>query len=458
MPHYVILGAGISGLSLGWYLKQSQCEDIQITILEAGNRAGGWIRTKAENEFLFEQGPRSFRPEGPGIATLQLIEDLGLQDDIIFASKAAKRRYLYINQRLHCLPTGLLSLLSSPFCSKILKAMWKDWFAKKGVQDDESIHSFVSRRFGLEIAELFFDPLISGIYAGDINQLSMNSCFPSLQQLEQKHGSILRGALKKRKNTLFTPPLTPFVEQARHQGLFTLKHGVQSLIDALAKPLSDCIKLERAAKQLTFTQDAIHLELADGQHIYPDKLFIAIPPKKLADLITFDYPTIGTLLNSIPTASVGAINFGYHNPVLRQEGFGYLIPSREKQKLLGVVWDSSAFPQQNAHPQQTRLTAMLGGMRCRDFESHSETDLIEMALKELQTHLGIKQTPDFISVNRALNAIPQYIVGHQSIIKQIDEAFKKLSPNVHVLGNGFHGISVNDCIAKAKSQNEETFA
>lgn len=451
MQHYVIIGAGISGLALGWFLKQNQQENIQLTILEASKRVGGWIQTRIEDNFLFEQGPRSFRPAGTGIATLQLIESLGLQKKIIFASKAARKRYLYTDQQLCCLPTGPISLITSRFNYKIFKAIWKDWFAKKGSQEDESIYSFVNRRLGHGIAELFFDPLVSGIYAGDIKQLSIKSCFPSLQALEHQHGSIFLGALKKcSKKTLPTPSLSSFVEQARHQGLFTLEDGVQSLVDTLAKSLSGSIRLECAVKKLTFASDSIGVELMDNQHISADKLFIAIPPKQLVDLIASDYPVMKSLLSSVSSTSVAVINLGYRTAVLKQEGFGYLVPSREKQKLLGVVWDSSAFPQQNAYPQQTRLTAMLGGVYCIDFDSYSEKALIEMALKELREHLGITKAPDYIAVKRACHAIPQYGVGHHSAVEQIEAAFKALSPHVGILGNGFHGISVNDCIAKAK--------
>lgn len=451
MRHYVIIGAGISGLALGWFLKQNQPKDVQITILEAGKRVGGWIETRIEEGFLFEQGPRSFRPEGTGIATLQLIEKLGLQEHVIFAGKTAKKRYLYTDQRLFCVPTGPLSLLSSPFNYKILKAIWNDWFAKKGAHEDESIYSFVNRRFGHAISELFFDPLMSGIYAGDIKQLSIKSCLPFLQTLEQQHGSILRGGLKKRNNK--SAPAhshSSFVEEARRQGLFTLKEGVQTLVDALAKALADSIELECPVKKLTFASDLIQVELMDGPSITPDKLFIAIPPKQLLGLVATDYPQMKVPLNSVPTTSIAVMNFGFRTSVLKQEGFGYLIPSREKQKLLGAVWDSSAFPQQNSHPEQTRLTAMLGGVHCVDFDSYSENDLIEMALKELREHLGIKQRPDYIAVKRACHAIPQYVVGHHAAVEGIEAAFEALSPHVKLLGNGFHGISVNDCIAKAK--------
>lgn len=446
MPHHVIIGAGIGGLALGYFLRQKAEENFRLTILEASDRVGGWIKTKVEEGFLFEQGPRSFRPEGSGIATLQLIESLGLQDEIIFASKAAAKRYLYTAGQLCCLPTGPMSFLRSSFKGKILKAIRQDLFAEKGVEEDESIHRFVERRFGAEIADLFFDPLISGIYAGDIKQLSIQSCFPSLQALERNHRSLILGSFKKRAQR---KAASPFVEHARRQGLFTLRCGVQSLVDALVNRLSDNLKLSSEAKKITFAQDTMTIELSDNKHIVADKLYLAVPAHSLANLIGPEHPAIRSLLNGIPSASIAVINLGYETPVLNREGFGYLIPSKEKQNLLGVVWDSSAFPEQNAYRGQTRLTAMAGGVQGIPVDSLNTEALIEIALKDLQNHLGIKRAPDRIECTLAKNAIPQYLVGHRIKVKQIEESFASISSNITLLGNAFHGISVNDCIAKS---------
>lgn len=147
--------------------------------------------------------------------------------------------------------------------------------------------------------------------------------------------------------------------------------------------------------------------------------------------------------------SLAVVNVGYHSSVLNHAGFGYLVPSKEKQKLLGVVWDSSAFPQQNRVKDQTRLTAMIGGSHFNDFTSYRDDELIEMTLRELSTHLSISRKPDFISIKSMIDAIPQYTVGHQKRIKKIDEELKKISPNINLLGNGYYGISVNDCIARS---------
>ncbi len=451
-PHYVILGAGISGLALGWFLKQRHHDNIKLTILEASERTGGWIQTEIKNDFLFEQGPRSFRPHGNGVKSLQLIESLGLQDEVIFADPAARKRYLYTNHHLQKLPTGPFSLLCSALTPKLIHALWNDWCSPKSIlcNYDESIYSFAERRFGKNFAELFLDPLVSGIYAGNIKELSIKSCFPWLQHLEQNYRCIWQGALKDKKkaNKKYNPCLTPFVESSLYKGIFTLKHGVQSLTNKLSEELKSDLKLNSCAKQLNFNGCVSSIDLKDGTRLIADKLFIAIPPKALETLLPH-YPELTRKLQINSSSSLAVINFGYHSPVLKYKGFGHLIPSQEKQKLLGVVWDSSAFPQQNTNPQQTRLTAMIGGAHFPDFTSNNDSTLIEMALKELHEQLKISQTPDYIHIKRAHHAIPQYTVGHQNRLIEIETDLTNMPAKIALLGNGYYGISVNDCIAQA---------
>ncbi len=160
MRHIVILGAGISGLSTAWFLKKRFGKEIALTIIDKSKRPGGWMQTSHTGGFLFEQGPHSCRATGAGLATLQLAEELGLQDHVVTADPASHIRYLYHNQSLQRLPTGPLSCLFSPLMKGIIPALIRDWRTPPGNQDDESIYDFFSRRFGPSIAERFADYLL----------------------------------------------------------------------------------------------------------------------------------------------------------------------------------------------------------------------------------------------------------------------------------------------------------
>lgn len=445
--HYVIIGAGISGLALAPFLQKKYPEPFDLTILEASNRVGGWIQTIKQDNFLFEQGPRSCRTRGTGIETLRLVEELGLKDQIILASPAANKRFLYTDNNLKALPTGPLSLLFSSFAPIILKGIWNDLRTPKGLSEDETIHDFVARRFGEEIADQFIDPLVLGIYAGDSKQLSVKSCFPIFMDWEKKHGSVIKGVFTKKEKQLNK---SAFVEEISKHPIFSFKEGMETLIHALAKPLGNKLKLSSPVVKLQTFEDRIELKLESGQIISADHVFATAPPQALAKMMIEQYPESSLLLRSISSTSVAVVNVGYTKNVLDREGFGYLVPSKEKEEILGVVWDSSAFPQQNHHPIETRLTVMIGEGQVPDFTTLPSFDFVDIALRALSDQMGIKPEPDTIAIKMASQAIPQFEVGHAQKIQSIKEKIKSINPRLTLLGSAFDGVSVNDCIAGAK--------
>jgi oxygen-dependent protoporphyrinogen oxidase len=156
-------------------------------------------------------------------------------------------------------------------------------------------------------------------------------------------------------------------------------------------------------------------------------------------------------LSHLRTTSVAVVCFGYHQQVLHQEGFGYLIPSSEGERLLGVVWDSSVFPVHNQTTDETRLTCMIGGEHMPNFAAHSADDFIAIAREGLERHLGIRAKPDVVTVKLATQAIPQYTMGHSKRVAEITRGLQLLSPRLRLLGNSYSGVAVNDCIAAART-------
>lgn len=446
MRHVVILGAGISGLSTAWFLKKRFGKEIVITLIDQQQRVGGWIQTIQKEGFLFEQGPRSCRAAGSGLATLQLIEDLGLQDQVIIADASAKVRYLYLNGSLQALPTGPLSFLFSPLMKGMIPALIRDWRTPRGEKEDESIYDFFHRRFGPHIAERFADPLTSGIYAGDIRQLSVRSCFPSLYGWEQEHGSVLRGAFKKKAPQV---PVSPFIQSIRKGGLFSFKGGMETLTKEIAHQLDAEILLETMVTGCSWGQEGIQLRLSNGSILEADHLFAAIPPSGLLPLIPKEKESLIQQCQEISYGSVVVVNLGFKEKVLNKKGFGYLIPSTENQEILGAVWDSSVFPQQNQFPEETRLTVMLGGAHHPGIQNLSEKECLDIALRSLDRHLPIRTMPSVTAIKFARHAIPQYKVGHHLWADKLNQSLADLSPHITLVSNATGGAAVNDCISKS---------
>ncbi len=407
----VVLGAGISGLSAAWFLKQKHGKLVDITLIEKNGRPGGLIQSVQQDGFLFEKGPRSCRTKGNGRATLELIEQLGLQNEVIPAHPSALKRYLFENGQLKQLRTS--SLLFSG-----LKALWQDWRMPAGPDRDQTISEFFKRRIGLEWTERFIDPLVNGIYAGDINTLSVKSCFPRYFQWEQQYGSLLKGALKQKRKS---PSATPFVSRMEKTPIFSFKHGMETLPLALAGQLDADI--------------LYHSEIVE---ISSDKVVLKNGRTVAADLVISSLPA-----EEIEYATVGVVNLGYRSKVINQAGFGYLIARREKEQILGCVFDSSVFPR---NTDETCLTIMLGGALHQEVSAWNHEKCLFTAQEAARRHLGIQIAPDKYSISIAKRAIPQFQVGHS---QWVDEAKKE--KGVYRIGSSISGVAINDCIVYAKN-------
>lgn len=416
----VILGGGISGLTSAWNLKRRYRDAVEITVIEQSARLGGWIETDCREGFLFEFGPRSCRG---GEAVLRLIEELGLKKEILFSSPAARLRYIW-RGRLYRVPTGLCSALLSPLTLPLIKPLLTEWLRPKSGKADESIAEFISRRLGHHAAHTLIDPLVAGIYAGDIEKLSIKSCFPSLYQLEANYGSITRGLMQS----------TRAKSSRGGNKIFTLRAGMERLIEALESQLE--VNIIKGCKVRRVVENSIHTEQGV---VEADEIISALPSHALFSL--FGEP----LLQTIPFISVAVVCFGYRKKVLPLEGFGYLIPSSQKEQLLGVVWDSSVFPEQNTQGDETRLTCMIkeGPL----FNRYTAEDFTAIAMEGLQRHLRITARPDVVAVKLAKKSIPQYTVGHQERLAEIKRALP-----IQIVGSSYGGVSVNDCIAQSVSE------
>lgn len=451
--HIVILGAGISGLACAWALRKKYGSSILISIVEKSDRVGGWIHSIQKDGFLFETGPRSCRSKGAGAATLQLIEELGLAANILFADPNARYRYLYKEEALQRLPHNLFSFLTSPILKEVVSALWHDLWTPKQSLSDESIYSFISRRLSPSIASNLMDPLVSGIYAGDIKQLSVRSCFPQLYAYEQQSGSIVKGLFKrKRKNS---ENKSSFVEQSQKHSIFTLQGGMQTLPEELRKQVDATIHFNSTVRALNMHSDGVIVCLDKDKILKADHVFSALPASALQTLLP---PNEASLKEEVINmyASVAVVNLGYQADVWENPGFGYLIPSKEQKKVLGCVWDSSVFPQQNQQAKETRLTLMLGGIHHPEVSQWSEKECLETALEAVSKQMKIDMQPAAFNVSMANQAIPQYRVGYHSHLLKFLGNIKKYTTRLSVIGSSFGGVSVNDCIQNAIQKVNES--
>lgn len=437
-----ILGSGIAGLSYAYYLKKYK-PDVEFVILESSSKSGGLVFSEITEGCVFEWGPRGVRPKGNGQVVLEMIEELGLWDELVFANDQAKKRYLYHDGKLQVLPHSLRSFMTSPYLGLFLKAFYKDLGAKK-IDEDETIAAFVDRHFGASFRALFFDSLVSGVWAGDVTKMSVSAAFPILKKLESKRGSLLR-SLIGHKSSISDSKQYP--KEFTSKALFSFKKGLQSLTDALNDVLSDFIQHDVAIEKIDFSEQVeIHFEDAS---ICVDELVSTLPAHQLS---AFVKPDLARVLDSIFYAPVAVLNLILPKTELSFDGFGFLVPSKEQSVVLGMVANSNTFPS-HAAPNKSVYTVMMGGARYSE-EDLNTMDLEKEAIAFLNGVFGKSLFIDNQELILMSRAIPQYELGHVEKVRKITS----LSPEkLSVLGSYMYGVSLIDIISKSKELAGQSF-
>jgi protoporphyrinogen/coproporphyrinogen III oxidase len=444
--HVIVLGAGVSGLCAAWFLSRNS-QPVNITLLEKTERAGGLLHTEYTPDFLFEKGARLFRTnKSPEL--LKIVEELGLESQIISCSAKQQSRYAYQEGKLRRFPSNPLSFCFSSLTRHFVLALLSEW--KKPVKyEDETVWEFVHRRLGSEAARHFFDPLVVGIFGGDIRQISIRACFPLLKRFEEQNGSILNGMIHHYRAQRKMPK-TSSCGLAR-SSIFSFKKGVQQFVDRLlVKSGAEC-HFGQEVQRIAIKENRVEVVTQDRVY-YADALICALALKESTQLLDPLVPEISRELLKTPTQGMAVVNIGYKENVLPLKGLGYLIGKQAQEEVLGVLFDSSFWKEQNQSLRETRLTVNL------EERGREESWYIQTALKSLKKHLDLSATPSHISFKRILRAIPQYGPGHFEKIKSIKEELKQRLPRYFLAGNYLVGVSVEECIVRAKEVATECSA
>lgn len=431
----VIVGGGISGLSLAYFLLKKNPQ-LDIKIVEAEKRAGGKIITENISGFLYEGGVNGFLSNKP--STIALAKELNIEP--IKGSESSKIRYILINGKLKKVPDNPVKFFLSPLLSFSGKIrMLKEYFIPPLKENiDETVESFVSRRVGKEFYEKLIDAMSTGIYAGDPSKMSMKSCFPKVYFLEKKYGGLLKGliALKKERKDAKTQPSGV---------LMSFKGGMAELIQSLESNLLSKILKGKKVLSIDRKNNYYSVHLDDGL-IEAEKVILACPAHESASILKELNQELSELLNTIPYPPLSVVAFGFKK---EQIGFGtglygFLIPYRERRNILGTLFDSSIFP--NRAPEgYVLLRSMIGGRRSPELAMLPDEKLIDTTLSELKPLLNIKGDPEFIKIFRWEKAIPQYELGHEDKLNRIEQILSQF-PGIYLTGNAYRGVSVNDCI------------
>ncbi len=444
MAKIIIAGGGMSGMSAAWYIKKLR-PDYEVTVLEASETAGGKACTHREDGFLCEKGVNGVLDNKP--STLGLAAELGLTP--LKSSDAARKRFIVRKKRLEPLPESPLSFLSSPLLSLpgTFRVIFEAAVPEGDPDIDESLADFARRRLGKEAFQYLIDPMSSGIYAGDPEQLSLRSCFPRIYELEHTYGSLIRAMIKLKRKAAKEGKAGP---GAGPGGVLTsFRNGMSELTDCLSEKLGAALRTGAAVKNAAKSGQGWLVELEDGETVEGSHLVLACPAHAASHIMKESAPGLAACASEIPYPPIAVVCLGFRKKDIRRplDGFGFLAPGCEHRQILGALWDSSIF--ENRAPEGYHLVrSLVGGERQPGLALLPDDRLIDTVVKECAELMGLKKLPDFTRVFRWQHAIPQYNVGHMKIMERLEKELASM-PGLYVRCNYVGGVSLNDCIANS---------
>jgi oxygen-dependent protoporphyrinogen oxidase len=440
MAAVAVVGAGIAGLTAAHRLKR---QGYRVVVYEASERAGGVIRTERREGYLAELGPNSIVAGSAALA--ELLTQLGLDSSRVEAQREAKKRYIVRKGRLVALPLSPSQLLTTRLLSNGAKlAIFGEPMVEPGDSPmEESVATFVRRRFNQEVLDYVANPFVGGIFAGDPEQLSARHALPRLHDLEHTHGSVMKamGEMLRAGRGSGGPP---------GQRLLSFKGGLQEITDALAKELRSELRVKAPATQIRTGPKGWTVSAAyQAAELYDAVIYAA--PAHCADEMDFSFEGADRVktLASIdhPPVAVLALGFRREDVGHKLDGFGFLVPDVERRNVLGVVFSSSVFPGR-APEGHVLLTAFVGGVRNPDLANADLSTLTARVLDDLRLLLGVRGEPTFRAFHLWPKAIPQYTLSHGRFREIMDDAERR-NPGFALAGSYREGVAVGDVIASA---------
>ncbi|WP_274362607.1 protoporphyrinogen oxidase [Paenibacillus thermotolerans] len=460
----VVIGGGITGLSAAYYaakgLKEAGCE-AEVTLLESSARLGGKVKTLRRDGFVIERGPDSFLARKP--ATLELTRDLGIEGELVRQGPRAKKTYILHNGKLHRIPPGFVlgvptqwqpfvatGLISLP--GKLRAAL--DLVlpgAKK--TEDETLGGFLTRRLGREVVERVAEPLLSGIYGGDADNLSLLATFPQFRAIENKYGSLIAGMSRGAGATRSGPSAEGLIpEHLKGSAFLSYRKGLTTLIEALTAALDELhvnVRTETAVHEIRHADGRNEVVLADGSPIAADAVVVTTPAPVTAKML----PELSEAqpFKEMQYASVANIVLVYKRDGLENDldGSGFLVPNVEGRFITACTWTSSKWPH-TAPEEYAIIRCYVGRAHDRRWLELSEEEVIAGVKRDIAELTGIRAEPEFVDMNRLTGSMPQYRVGHVERVRALREALRAKMPGVYAAGASYDGLGLPDCIHQAK--------
>jgi len=463
VPHFVIVGGGIAGLAAAHRLQEISRErelPLRFTLLEAGGRVGGTLGTERRDGFLLELGPDSFISEKPW--ALALCRRIGLESELIGTRDEHRATFVVHKGKLELLPEGFM-LLAPTKLGPLLRSRLFSWPGKLRMaldlalprgphQDDESLGSFVRRRFGREVLECVAQPLIGGIYTADPDQLSLAATMPRFLQMEREHRSVIAAMWKTSRSR---PQEAKGASGARWSLFVSLRNGMQTFVDALTARLSiGHVRQHCAVSQLRRGNGQWQVTCTDGSILSADGVILATPTFQTSPIVRELDSQLAEHLAMIRYSSAATVNLAFRREQIPHplNGFGFVVPHIEKRKIIACSFSSVKYARR-APEDHALLRAFVGGSLQEELFSLDDSEMEQAVRQELATFLGIQTAPLFVHIARYPRSMPQYRVGHLRLIDAIEKQVAKY-PGLALAGSAYRGVGIADCVRSSEAAAE----
>jgi oxygen-dependent protoporphyrinogen oxidase len=465
----IIVGGGITGLSAAfrlWELSSEQDRQLDVTLIEARDRLGGVIHTVKQDGFLIDSGPDNFVTAKPW--AMALARRLGLESELLTTNEAYRRALVVRRGKLVPIPEGFLLMAPTRFMPMITTPLFSlpgkirmamDMFlpARK-TNHDESLASFVTRRFGREALDRVVQPLISGIYTARPERLSLRATMPRFLDLETRYGSVIKGMRCEGKKHKATG------SGARYGMFVTFRAGLQTLIHALRDRLNHVhFRLNERVVRVTRTAHGSpvspwSVELEDGTRLEADGVIITGPSRHAAKLLMGVDKALAEQLSAVQYASSAVVHLAYRREQVGHplDAFGCVVPVTEPYNIIAASFSSVKY-EGRAPKECVLLRAFMGGALHPDMLQRDDEGLIAAARHDLDHLLGITAPPLLTMVHRWPDSMAQYDVGHLDRVAAMRSRIGE-HKGLQLGGNGFEGVGVPDCVRAGERAAQDLLA
>ncbi len=447
----VIVGGGIAGLTSAYYLQKTIEQHklpIEILLIEASHRLGGKMQTVVRDGYTIERGPDSFLARKTSI--IRLAKEVGMEDQLV--PNSTGKSFVLVNDKLHSMPGGSIMGIPTnigPFVSTGLfsipgkiRAAADFILPRSESGKDQSLGEFFRRRLGDEVVENLIEPLLSGIYAGDIDQLSLMSTFPQFYEVEQKYRSLIIGMKKS------TPSQTEQSAKKENSkgGFLTFKTGLQSFAEAIEAKLHphSILKGHRVDKIIK-SGSRYDVYLNNKETVMADSV-IAATPHKVTQSMFSEYPFFDPF-KDVPSTSVATVALAFPKEAIKNDidGTGFVVSRNSDYSINACTWTHKKW--EHSTPKgKVLLRCYVGRAGDETIVDLSDDQIIKIVLDDLKKTMDITMNPDFAVVSRWNNSMPQYTVGHKQRLDTINEHMKAELPGVFLAGASYKGVGLPDCI------------